>query len=300
MNDKTNSPTAPLKTQAKALRQYLAEQDIELGHSKCLEAVARTRGYKNWDTASAVYSSTLPIGTVPEGVPYCVIMMRAEWSGDPMLHDPFDYFVRSFLHEDGEGVSGDPDAVKLHCALCVGEELPHALASRLVAICYSEEDLEAAWQPLQEAVKKIAPRRRVALGAIDGNRWKIAEESGSSGFDHRGPVERAYRRGVSQTLARLLRHWERTPPKMVVEEMRALLKTSQGLRYEDREIPLYLNVLLPERKVGAHTIEEIQKAIWEFADVHGRPPKSAEMPSAAQWLHRRGSSLGKEAAKKGE
>jgi len=51
--DGKNSSTAPLKTQAKALRKYLAEQGVELGHSKCLEAVARTQGFKNWDTASA-------------------------------------------------------------------------------------------------------------------------------------------------------------------------------------------------------------------------------------------------------
>lgn len=53
MNNRKNSPTDPLKTQAKALRKYLTEQGIELGHSKCLEAVAQMHGHKNWDTASA-------------------------------------------------------------------------------------------------------------------------------------------------------------------------------------------------------------------------------------------------------
>lgn len=50
---KENSSTGSLKTQAKALRTYLAEQDIEINHSKSLEAVARSHGFKDWNTASA-------------------------------------------------------------------------------------------------------------------------------------------------------------------------------------------------------------------------------------------------------
>jgi hypothetical protein len=48
--DRTNSS---LKTQAKALRAYLAQQSVELTHSQTLEAVARSHGYKDWNTASA-------------------------------------------------------------------------------------------------------------------------------------------------------------------------------------------------------------------------------------------------------
>ena len=51
--DRTTSSTAPLKTQAKALRIYLAEQGTELTHSQALEAVARSHGFKDWNTASA-------------------------------------------------------------------------------------------------------------------------------------------------------------------------------------------------------------------------------------------------------
>lgn len=50
--DSTNSSTiTSLKTQAKLLRQALADEGIELGHVKCLHAVARSHGYKNWNTA---------------------------------------------------------------------------------------------------------------------------------------------------------------------------------------------------------------------------------------------------------
>lgn len=280
--NRTNSFTVTsLKTQAKLLRQHLAEQGIEFGHVNCLHAVASSHGYKNWNTALAVHSSKFPTGTVSEGAPYCVILMRAEWSGDPMLHDPSDYFGRSFLDEDGEGVSGDPDAMRLHYALCQGESLPHTLAPRLMAICYSEKDLEAAWQPLREAVKNMAPMRRVALGEVfDGNRWKITEEVASSGFDPRSPAERAYRRGVSQTFARLLRHWERSSPEVAVaeflEQMRILLKTSLVLRGEDREIPLYLNEILPEWRGGTHNLEDIKKGIRKYYEEYGTPPSRKE------------------------
>lgn len=67
-NNRKNSSTLPLKAQAKALRGYLAEQGIELGHSKCLEAVARQHGFKNWDAASAFYGpSVAPFDSVEVG-----------------------------------------------------------------------------------------------------------------------------------------------------------------------------------------------------------------------------------------
>lgn len=58
--DRKNSSTKPLKIEAKVLRKYLAEQGIELGHSKCLEAVAQMHGFKNWDTAVALFDAGAP------------------------------------------------------------------------------------------------------------------------------------------------------------------------------------------------------------------------------------------------
>ena len=43
-----------MKSQAKALRGYLNEQDVDLSHSKSLEAVARSHDFKDWNTASAL------------------------------------------------------------------------------------------------------------------------------------------------------------------------------------------------------------------------------------------------------
>ena len=60
MNSRKNSSTDSLKTEAKALRKYLTEQGLELGHSKCLEAVAQMHGYKNWDTVSAEFEAPAP------------------------------------------------------------------------------------------------------------------------------------------------------------------------------------------------------------------------------------------------
>ena len=43
-----------IKAQARLLRAYLASQGLELGHSKCLEAMAKVNGFRNWDTLGAV------------------------------------------------------------------------------------------------------------------------------------------------------------------------------------------------------------------------------------------------------
>jgi len=51
MDRKNSSTVTSLKTQAKLLRQALADEGIELGHVKCLHAVARSHGYKNWNAA---------------------------------------------------------------------------------------------------------------------------------------------------------------------------------------------------------------------------------------------------------
>ena len=43
-----------IKAQARLLRAYLASQGLELGHSKCLEAMAKVNGFRNWDTLSGL------------------------------------------------------------------------------------------------------------------------------------------------------------------------------------------------------------------------------------------------------
>ena len=43
---------ATFKLQAKHLRTYLSEQGIDINHSRALEAVARSHGFKDWNTAS--------------------------------------------------------------------------------------------------------------------------------------------------------------------------------------------------------------------------------------------------------
>ncbi|QIE56266.1 hypothetical protein G5B40_12825 [Pikeienuella piscinae] len=52
-----------LKAQAKRLRATLAESGQTLGHSQSLEAVARMRGYRDWNTLHAA------IGNRPPGPP---------------------------------------------------------------------------------------------------------------------------------------------------------------------------------------------------------------------------------------
>ncbi len=58
------------KLMAKLLRQGLAERDIDLGHSECLELVARQFGVANWNILSAridaVGLATAPL-PMPEG-----------------------------------------------------------------------------------------------------------------------------------------------------------------------------------------------------------------------------------------
>lgn len=52
-NDKTVSNYNNAKTMAKSLRDALADQNISLSHSACLEIVARQFGFANWNTLSA-------------------------------------------------------------------------------------------------------------------------------------------------------------------------------------------------------------------------------------------------------
>lgn len=73
--NKKNSPTNLFKIEAKALRKYLGEQGIELGHSKCLEAVARMHGFKNWDTAA--FADVADVEQVPASTQEARSMARA-------------------------------------------------------------------------------------------------------------------------------------------------------------------------------------------------------------------------------
>lgn len=170
--DSKNSSTAPLKTEAKALRKYLTEQGIELGHSKCLEAVARMRGFKNWDTVAGTLRTQTQTQTrsprPPEKKPYAVLVSRAEWdaAGDPANYDVFNYFGRSILNEEEMRVFGAPGAVDVHHALCMGEEVPPGLAARVLAVCYSDEEFKAAWLRLEQAFHLMEETRRVALRSI--------------------------------------------------------------------------------------------------------------------------------------
>ena len=45
-----------LKAQGKGIRGYLSEQGVAISHSKSLEAAARSHGFKDWNTASALVS----------------------------------------------------------------------------------------------------------------------------------------------------------------------------------------------------------------------------------------------------
>ena len=180
MNNRKNSSTNPLKTQAKALRTYLSEQGIELGHGKCLEAVAGMYGYKNWDAASGALKTVALNNSDtrdPDEVPYAVIVSRSEWAaGDSVNYDAFDYFGRSFLGEESQEVSGHPDAVRVHAALWRGETVPLELAPRVLAVCYSEDDFEEAWERLVDAFKHINPVRRAALWRVwEGNPYPYPE-----------------------------------------------------------------------------------------------------------------------------
>lgn len=56
------------KTMAKALRQALAERDVTLSHSDCLELMARQFGLANWNMLAArIDAANLPLLALPEG-----------------------------------------------------------------------------------------------------------------------------------------------------------------------------------------------------------------------------------------
>jgi hypothetical protein len=56
------------KTMAKALRQGLAERDVTLSHSDCLELVARQFGFAEWNMLAArIEAHRLPPLAMPDG-----------------------------------------------------------------------------------------------------------------------------------------------------------------------------------------------------------------------------------------
>ena len=61
------------------------------------------------------------------------------------------------------------------------------------------------------------------------------------------PQEKAYRRGVYQTIALLRRKWETNPPPTVqaaMTDLFALERKGQEMRYTKKDIPFFLNELL--------------------------------------------------------
>jgi hypothetical protein len=57
------------KAMAKTLRQELHNRKIELGHSECLEVVARQLGFRDWNTMAADMHQQIPdnVGPIPKG-----------------------------------------------------------------------------------------------------------------------------------------------------------------------------------------------------------------------------------------
>lgn len=58
---------AEFKAQAKRLRAYLSEQDIDINHSRALEAVARVHGFRDWNTAAASLPKEGPVEIIVTG-----------------------------------------------------------------------------------------------------------------------------------------------------------------------------------------------------------------------------------------
>lgn len=160
MNGKYSVVT-PLKNEAKTLRQFLVEQGCDLGHGKCLEAIAKIRGYKNWDTASAVLRR----------IPLAVIMTRVGSHGDPWSFDLMDFIEMSTLQAE-DTVAGDCDATEVHSALRDGKKVPPVLANRLLAICYTDGEHTKAWKQLITAFEQLNPRRRAAWRDIEHRHWR--------------------------------------------------------------------------------------------------------------------------------
>jgi hypothetical protein len=60
------------KGMARALREALAEKKIHLGHGQCLELVARTVGYRNWNVLASKLQETPAVGRgAPDACSFC-------------------------------------------------------------------------------------------------------------------------------------------------------------------------------------------------------------------------------------
>jgi len=51
---------AQIKAQAKRLRQLMADEGVDVGHSQALELIADNHGYRDWNTLSAQLKKTQP------------------------------------------------------------------------------------------------------------------------------------------------------------------------------------------------------------------------------------------------
>ena len=81
------------KTMAKALRQTMAEKNVDLSHSECLEIVARQFGYANWNVLAA------KIGDATTGES---LLLPADWIG---LDQSLGRYYRIGLDPDEPGVA---------------------------------------------------------------------------------------------------------------------------------------------------------------------------------------------------
>ncbi|MFG1497909.1 glyoxalase superfamily protein [Saccharospirillum sp. HFRX-1] len=59
---------AQIKAQAKRLRQLMAAEGVDIGHSQALELIAKDHGYRDWNTLSAELKNTQPPVAVGEWV----------------------------------------------------------------------------------------------------------------------------------------------------------------------------------------------------------------------------------------
>ena len=80
-----------LKQQAKRLREYLQNRNMDLSHSAALEAVSQMHGYKDWNTATAAASGTQKLFYVTCGF---------EERNDDDRFATFEFFVRANSYQE--------------------------------------------------------------------------------------------------------------------------------------------------------------------------------------------------------
>jgi hypothetical protein len=94
MNEKSLPSLDRLKEQAKSLRNNKAEEGVSLGHSQCLELVAKSHGFKDWNCISAAASneggtSSYALGQRVSGhylsIPFAGELVLVKGSDDPSL-----------------------------------------------------------------------------------------------------------------------------------------------------------------------------------------------------------------------